>query len=147
MKLNFVTLALGCFLAVGLPFAAIGGPAPGGPNSDADSVEDAFDNCTLVANQDQADADHDGCGDACDLPGGSAEIACDLNGDGAVGIPDFTDLSNDFGCTGGCVGDCTGDGATGIPDFTLLSNQFGNQIGPSGISTANRDPVECPGGP
>jgi hypothetical protein len=36
------------------------------PDSDADGVIDAGDNCPLAANPDQADRDHDGSGDACD---------------------------------------------------------------------------------
>ncbi|HEX5044706.1 MAG TPA: lamin tail domain-containing protein [Candidatus Polarisedimenticolaceae bacterium] len=48
--------------------------SPGEPNeaatdADGDGVLDAHDNCVSVRNADQADADHDGIGDACrDLP-------------------------------------------------------------------------------
>jgi hypothetical protein len=35
-------------------------------NSDADSHCDALDNCPFVTNEDQADSDNDGIGDACD---------------------------------------------------------------------------------
>ncbi len=38
------------------------------PDKDNDGVPDAVDNCPDVANPDQADADHDGIGDACDAP-------------------------------------------------------------------------------
>jgi hypothetical protein len=37
-------------------------------DSDADGVPDVSDNCPQVANADQADADGDGAGDACDAP-------------------------------------------------------------------------------
>jgi hypothetical protein len=37
-----------------------------GPDADADGVNNAFDNCPDVANRDQADADGDGTGDACE---------------------------------------------------------------------------------
>ena len=37
-------------------------------DTDADGVLDAHDNCPLVANADQADADGDGLGDACEVP-------------------------------------------------------------------------------
>ena len=39
---------------------------PAGPDSDADGVADAVDNCPSVSNADQSDADADGAGDACD---------------------------------------------------------------------------------
>src|SRR5688500_1997304 len=35
-------------------------------DSDGDSVVDAFDNCTAVANANQLDSDGDGYGNACD---------------------------------------------------------------------------------
>lgn len=35
-------------------------------DTDADAVGDAHDNCTLVANENQVDADFDGCGNRCD---------------------------------------------------------------------------------
>jgi uncharacterized repeat protein (TIGR01451 family) len=37
------------------------------PDRDGDGVVDAIDNCLRVANADQADADSDGIGDACDV--------------------------------------------------------------------------------
>jgi hypothetical protein len=45
------------------------------PDTDGDGAADDVDNCPEVANADQADADGDGVGDACDLP--------DDDGDGA----------------------------------------------------------------
>ena len=56
------------------------------PDADDDLVPDAVDNCPAVANRDQADADGDGAGDAC-------EAACsdglDNDGDGTVDLDDF----------------------------------------------------------
>ena len=51
--------------------------APG--DADGDGVPDASDNCTLVANADQFDADNDGYGNACDG---------DLDGSGRVTTAD-----------------------------------------------------------
>ena len=65
MKTGLLALTFGFFLVVGLPLLATAGPTPGGADSDGDTVEDAFDNCTSVANAGQEDADHDGCGDVC----------------------------------------------------------------------------------
>jgi Subtilase family/Thrombospondin type 3 repeat len=58
-------------------YATDGCPATG-THSDADSWPDEFDNCDLVSNPTQADADADGQGDACDAtPRGP-----DVDGDG-----------------------------------------------------------------
>jgi hypothetical protein len=46
---------------------AIKGTDPLLVDTDEDTVNDAIDNCALVANSDQADADQDELGDACDV--------------------------------------------------------------------------------
>lgn len=43
-----------------------------GVDDDNDGVDDAGDNCPAIANADQADADSDGIGDACDAAAGPA---------------------------------------------------------------------------
>ncbi len=143
MKVSLSAIVLGFFLVVGLPFAASAGPLPGASgDTDGDGIENAFDNCTERSNRTQDDADHDGCGDACD-----ESIICDVTNDGQVGGPDFVTISIDFGCSdgpGNCVGDCTGDGITGGPDFVTASVEFGNVLGPSGITNPSRDLAECP---
>lgn len=50
------------FLAI-----AAGGMAQTIPDLDLDAIPDAIDNCLVVFNPDQADADGDAIGDACDL--------------------------------------------------------------------------------
>ncbi|HEX8681552.1 MAG TPA: thrombospondin type 3 repeat-containing protein [Ardenticatenaceae bacterium] len=49
------------------------------PDSDADGVSDGVDNCVNTPNADQADADNDGAGDACDT---------DIDGDGVANDDD-----------------------------------------------------------
>lgn len=112
-------LVFALFLAVALVTVAGAGPPNPATDTDGDTIPDVIDNCVLNANATQADADLNGCGDAC-------EIQCDFDGNGKVEAPDFVTLSVDFGCTGGgCPGDCTGDGATTSPDFVALSVDFG----------------------
>jgi Ca2+-binding RTX toxin-like protein len=62
-------------------------PAPA-PDRDGDGVPDSTDNCPNVANANQADADHDGLGTACDpveppalLPGRCANVKRGSGGD------------------------------------------------------------------
>ena len=45
----------------------LGGGGGGGDDSDFDGVSDPDDNCPYIFNPDQADADSDGMGDACEL--------------------------------------------------------------------------------
>jgi hypothetical protein len=40
----------------------------GDPDQDKDGIPDYIDNCPLISNPDQADADGDGIGDVCDTP-------------------------------------------------------------------------------
>jgi len=92
MRADLIIWTFGFFLVAGLPLGATAGPTPGGPDTDGDGVEDAFDNCTTISNPGQEDADHDGCGDACDPP-----LLCDANNDGIVGGPDFVQMSLEWG--------------------------------------------------
>ena len=110
----------------------------GGTDADEDGVEDSEDNCLEVPNADQADANADGFGDACDP---------DYNDDGAVGIPDFNVIRSQFGKTEADAEfdpacDHNGDGAIGIPDFNVLRSLFGLPPGPSGLGCAGMIP--CP---
>lgn len=64
-------------------------------------------------------------------PDPPAGVPGDLNGDGAVGFPDFLILSNNFGkpATGLAEGDIDGDGTVGFADFLVFSNNFGSTGG------------------
>lgn len=143
MKIRLLALAFGFFVAAGTAHA---GPTPGGADTDGDTVENAFDNCTTVSNSDQADTDHNGCGNACTLP-----INCDFTGDLIVGAPDRAVVGSNFTLPVpiGTAGDCSGmtpgvpDGTVGAPDLALVGLQFTNRVGPSGITTAQCNPSTC----
>ncbi|MBA3501307.1 MAG: thrombospondin type 3 repeat-containing protein [Myxococcota bacterium] len=62
MRALFVALLAGCNFVYGLEETKL---RP--PDRDGDLVDDDDDNCPDAANENQADGDHDGFGDACDL--------------------------------------------------------------------------------
>jgi hypothetical protein len=143
MRLKLMAATFGMFLVAGTAYA---GPLPGGADTDGDTVENAFDNCTNTSNATQTDTDHDGCGDTC-----SQNIDCDNSGDTAVGTADFNTLRMNFGnsVTPGTSGDCAVpfDGVVGTADFNQLRMTFGNSrpagAGPSGITTAQCNTALC----
>lgn len=73
-----------------------------GPDSDGDGAVDASDNCALVANPDQANADGDLLGDACDPCVNGPQSGKDTDRDG------FDDACD--ACTMGANSDEDGDG-------------------------------------
>ena len=135
-----IGLSIGLLLAVGMPMTAFSGPTPGGADTDLDGVEDAFDNCSGVANAGQEDAHHDGCGDAC--TSGCTPKVCDVDGNGTTNISDFGTLGACFGQPASCApaADCDGNGTINISDFGLLGAEFGTSCvyGPSGLLAALR---------
>lgn len=78
-------------------------------DSDGDGVCDNVDNCPSTANPDQADSDHNGVGDACEVV-----KTCDLDGNGSIDIKDIKAITKLFG--------------TKVPPSTPLADADGNKI-------------------
>jgi len=143
-RLRLTALAFGFCLAVGLPLAAMAGPIPGGADTDADGVENAFDNCTNVKNPTQVDTDHDGCGQFCDF---------DWNNNGVVSVGEVTLAAGQFnspacGAPPGppfnnCVCDFNQNGVCAVGEVTAIAATFNKKPGPSGITNAVCKPTRC----
>jgi Tol biopolymer transport system component len=91
---------------------------PPPPDGDADGVADAIDNCPLVANTDQADADADGIGDPCDPDDDNDGVADDADNCSFAANIDQADTDVDgFGdaCDGDDDGDSVIDGSDNCP--------------------------------
>lgn len=131
MKIGLFAMVFGVFLAAGTAYA---GPLPGGTDADMDGVEDAFDNCTDVSNSSQADTDHNGCGNECQC--GTGLLA---------GGNEFLLIGMNFGMavSPGTGGDCDYNGLVGGTDVLKLGQRFGMAQGPSGITTAQCNPLTC----
>ena len=95
-----------------------------GSDSDGDGVADNADNCTLLANADQIDADGDGFGNACDA---------DLNNDGVINVVDLGLLRSVF-FSSDAVADLNSDGVVNVVDLGILRTQFFGAPGPSGLA-------------
>jgi hypothetical protein len=115
------------FLLWGIPaFAA---------DSDADGVEDEFDNCSEAVNYGQDDTDGDDCGNLCDA---------DYDDDGVVGHSDVFRYAPTFGTVGNeeqCHNEPIPGCIVGLPDFGFLIGAFGKIPGPSGTTAGT---TACP---
>ena len=105
------------------------------PRSDAivaDTVGDACDICTIVANADQRDTDIDGFGNTC---------YADLDNNNLVNLTDFVIFRGEFGKTVTGLppftvtdhADLNGDNIINLTDFVLFRGMFGSPPGPSGL--------------
>ena len=125
-------LAVLLFFAL-LPAAALAA------DSDGDGVADDADNCSVVANGGQDDADGDGYGNACDG---------DYNNDGATDEADRAIIQAAVGSQQGdasyvAAADHTASGSVGGADFLAFQRMSGAAPGPSGLACAGSAP--CPG--
>lgn len=125
-------------------------------DTDGDGIADAFDNCPLLFNADQADADGDGVGDVCDnCPDTSNADQIDSDGDligdacdlcpgeddrtdcDADGVPDCAAVRDDPAL------DCN---ANGIPDICDLAEGRAGDANDNGIIDECEEPVaDCNG--
>ena len=98
------------------------------PDADGDGVADQLDNCTLVANPTQLDANNDGFGNICDA---------DLDNSGLVTTADFGLLRSvlnqpaNFSALAAAA-DMNGSGTVTTADFGLLRARLGTAPGPAG---------------
>jgi hypothetical protein len=101
-------------------------------------VIDLSDNCKLVTNPTQLDADHDGYGNICDA---------DLNNSGLVTTADFALLRSVLNQAAGssaiaAAADLNGSGTVTTADFAILRARLNTAPGPSGLTCAGT--VPCP---
>ncbi|MEO1575642.1 MAG: thrombospondin type 3 repeat-containing protein, partial [Pseudomonadota bacterium] len=89
-------------------------------DGDGDSIPDLFDNCRVIANEDQVDADNDGFGNACDP---------DLNNDNIVNVVDLGLLRTRF-FSDDPVADFNVDGVVNVIDLAILRLYFFQPPGP-----------------
>ena len=81
------------------------------------------DNCTTIPNPDQADANANGSGDACEYARG------DLNLDGIVNAADVPLLLNHWGEVNPPIGDLDGNGFVNAADFARMLANWGTGPG------------------
>lgn len=99
------------------------------PDTDGDSVPDIVDNCKLVANPTQLDADADGYGNICDA---------DLNNRRTVTTADFGLLRSVLrqsasASATAAAADLNGSGTVTTADFVILRARLNTAPGPSAL--------------
>jgi hypothetical protein len=111
-------------------------------DSDVDGVDDDVDNCTLVVNPAQRDADFDGFGNLCDA---------DFDDDDVVDDSDRAFLESRF-FGSDADADMNGDGVVNFRDLGLLKSRMGLAPGPgapvfpTGSFELQSDPIFGAGG-
>jgi hypothetical protein len=98
----------------------------GACTDDGDSLADPVDNCPLVANESQSDADGNGIGDACE----TGALFGDIDLSGRVDGFDLARLGRAFGAATGnprydAAADLDHDGQVDGADLALFAPQFG----------------------
>ena len=93
------------------------------PDSDADKILDAMDNCTKVVNLNQRDTDGDGYGNYCDP---------DFDNNLIVNASDLAFFKTKFFTTD-VDADLNGDGLVNAADLAILKLMFFSAPGPSGL--------------
>ncbi len=95
-------------------------------DADGDGIPYCLDNCTAVANADQADADGDGYGNQCDA---------DFDNTGPViNFSDLAAFKSKFG-TADAAADFDGSGGiVNFGDLARFKSMFGKPVGPSGTA-------------
>jgi hypothetical protein len=107
------------------------------PDSDGDGIPDSSDNCPSIANPSQADCNHDGIGDICEIAAGaedvnrngtpdSCECVADLFVDHKVDGADLGILLGQWGpASANTVSDINRDGVVNGADLGLLLGRWG----------------------
>ena len=108
------------------------------PDADGDGAPDSADNCNLLANPTQLDANRDGYGNDCDA---------DLNNSFLVTTADFAILRsvlNQSAASSATAADAdlNGSGTVTTADFAILRARLNTAPGPSGYACAGTIP--CP---
>ncbi|AEG01748.1 serine hydrolase [Methylomonas methanica] len=91
-------------------------------DSDADGIEDRFDNCIFRANPSQTDSDGDGFGDRCDA---------DFDNNAFVNVADLAFFKSVFG-TPSVQADFDKNGFVNVADLAYFKSLFGRAPGPAG---------------